>query len=605
MKGVSFFLNKLFFSLMVILHCEDLGVQSFPVCTVVLQQGELLTAIALHCRLQTTQPTDGIQSSNSLSLLRGKLHSQFGELCAYARARGVEVVPLINSYGHNTLIPRMYPEVSAKFADGTPTGNGYCTENPKTYEMLFDIYDAIIDRYLKPNGITSFDVGLDEIDDQSGVIGVNPDDPFSARPAFCECEKCRNIPNNVKFVDHAVRLLRHLKDKGMKTVYVCHDMFFRTFDPKRDFYLTPIVDSQRAESGDTSIVAAADNHLSLLQRELAKHDVLDIIVLNWWKYTDVPQRMSYTPEDIASSGIRSIVKPMNGYYHWNLLRPAVLNSYIMAQYAHAVPDCVGYVSYAGWDRIFDRTNSAQAAFTWNFEKAGTPKDRLREYCLRLFPTQAEKAIRAFELLDLCNREGNERDEKGDKVLDSRTLTERTLAYYLFSYIAKDKPYPRNFPGESMQTILAKRYEHENLMLSVSASAKEAGRLMGEIARDPACSKYYADRYRWEADNFGVLCDDYLALLRMHDITVSGVDEEGKAEISRLAANRKNARLALIERAEEIKEHYLLSSHLRNQSVFMQLFADIESYVNTTDAPNIRLDFTDLGPIASAQFRYLR
>jgi len=526
----------------------------------------------------------------------------FLELCHYAKAHGVEVVPLINSYGHNTLIPRSYPEVSAKFPDGSPTYNGFCTSSDATYNLLFDIYDAIIDRYLAPCGFTSFDIGMDEIDDQSGVIGVYPDDPFSARPAFCECEKCRKVPNYLKFVNHAIRLATHLKEKGMKTVYICNDMFFRSFDPKRDFYLTPILDAQRAETGDISITAAMDNHLALFRGELIKHGLQDIMVMNWWKYTDVRERMSFTAEDINSSKLKSIVKPMNGYYHWNLLRPAAVNSHILAEVASKADDCTGYVSYSGWAKPFDRTNSAQAAFAWGFEQAGSPEKQLQNYCRRIFGNSAEDCVRAFRLLDLCNREGGESYEDGTKVLDSRTLTERTLAYYLFSYIAKDKPYPRNFPGESMQTVLSRRDEYERLMRLVSSAAKEASALFGAAAADPTADRAFALRYALEADNFSLLCDDWLALLETHDILSDGCDDAA-GRIAALAKKRKNARLGHIERSEEIEEHYLHSSHLRNQSVFMQLFADIEAYASSGDVSS--LDMLDLRNIASAQLNNLR
>lgn len=529
----------------------------------------------------------------------------FGEMCAYGAERGVEIVPLINSYGHNTIIPRMYPEVSAKLADGTPCGNGFCTQSDKTYELLFDIYDAIIDRYLTPNGITSFDIGMDEIDDQSGIIGVNPDDPFAALPAFCECEKCKDIPSYTKFVDHAIKLIKHLKEKGMKTVYIYNDMFFRKFDPKKDFYLVPVLDSQRAETGDTSIISLSDNYLPLFRGELEKNDVLDVTVMNWWKYTDVADRLTFLRDDIATSGMPSVVKPMNGYYHWNVLRPAVKNSYMLADFANNIDDCRGLISYSSWDNIFDRTNSAQACYSWNFEKAESPDKVTRDYCKRLFPTQWEKAYYAFNLLDACNREGNEVYEDGKRVLDSRTLIERTLAYYRFSYIDKDHEYPRSFPGEPLGYIMASRQEHEALMRSVSAMAKQASEIFAELAKDTSCDRYFATRYGWEADNFGALCDDWLALLRIYDLTQGEVCKCVPSKIEAIARERLDARLNHMAKCEEIKEHYLLSSHMRNQSVFMQLFTDIIAYVKNTDAKDFALNLYDLSNVSSQQYKRLR
>ncbi|MDH7570369.1 MAG: glycoside hydrolase family 20 zincin-like fold domain-containing protein, partial [Armatimonadota bacterium] len=56
----------------------------------------------------------------------------FGQVVAYGRERNVVVRPHFNSLGHNTLIPRLYPEVSALDAHGEPTGYGYCLTNPAT-----------------------------------------------------------------------------------------------------------------------------------------------------------------------------------------------------------------------------------------------------------------------------------------------------------------------------------------------------------------------------------------------------------------------------------------------------------------------------------------
>ncbi|MBR6325045.1 MAG: hypothetical protein IKR62_08645, partial [Victivallales bacterium] len=56
----------------------------------------------------------------------------FTEVINYGRERGVNVVPYVNSFGHNTFFPRMRPELSAKDADGNPTGVGYCITSPET-----------------------------------------------------------------------------------------------------------------------------------------------------------------------------------------------------------------------------------------------------------------------------------------------------------------------------------------------------------------------------------------------------------------------------------------------------------------------------------------
>src|SRR5699024_1465358 len=134
------------------------------------------------------------------------------------------VFPLFNSYGHNTLIPSQYPEVSAKDENGEPSLTGFCTANPKTYEIMYNIYDEIIDKYLVPNGIDSFHVGLDEVWDG---IAQNAEDIFKDCSPWCKCPKCRNISHSDLIINHAIKLLKHLKSRDMKNIYMYHDMIIR------------------------------------------------------------------------------------------------------------------------------------------------------------------------------------------------------------------------------------------------------------------------------------------------------------------------------------------------------------------------------------------
>ncbi len=135
----------------------------------------------------------------------------FGELIAYGKSKGVEVFPLWNSYGHNTLIPRMYPEV-APIVDGEPQKVGFCVSSPKTYELLFNIYDYIIDKYLKPNGIESFHIGLDEVRDERGVDLDAPDKLYTP---LCQCPECAKLSKQEKMIGHAIKLISYLKSRGM------------------------------------------------------------------------------------------------------------------------------------------------------------------------------------------------------------------------------------------------------------------------------------------------------------------------------------------------------------------------------------------------------
>src|SRR5690606_24989711 len=66
----------------------------------------------------------------------------FGEIVAYGKANGVVVRPHFNSPGHNTLIPRVYPEISARDEQGSPIGYGFCLSNEETWATIFRLYDS-------------------------------------------------------------------------------------------------------------------------------------------------------------------------------------------------------------------------------------------------------------------------------------------------------------------------------------------------------------------------------------------------------------------------------------------------------------------------------
>ena len=62
----------------------------------------------------------------------------FGEVCRYCKDHGMDVIPGVNSFGHNTLFPRLLPEIAPK-VDGIPQPTGLCTSSDATYEFLFKV----------------------------------------------------------------------------------------------------------------------------------------------------------------------------------------------------------------------------------------------------------------------------------------------------------------------------------------------------------------------------------------------------------------------------------------------------------------------------------
>lgn len=523
----------------------------------------------------------------------------FGEIIKYGKTKGVTVFPLFNSYGHNTLIPAQYPEVSAKDENGEPSLTGFCTSNPKTYEMLFSIYDEIIDRYLIPNGIDSFHIGLDEVWDG---IALNANDIFKVRSPWCKCPKCKDVSHKQLFINHAAKILKHLKNRGMKNIYMYHDMLIG--------------------HGGAGTEGSAEDLVTVLR----DNDLIDNVVIDWWSYSDFQEKLMFQTTH-PELGLRRTVKPWNGYYHWTFLTNPLRNIYLLAEMG-VKEDVEGMQSYSAWDESYDRNHICQADYSWNFNGAGTVNCVTDRYVKRNFGAQYDKARRAFELIDLITETRSENYQDGTPVLSKHDILFFTLSYYIYSYVSKGKPYPRIFPGEALSKINANRTEYLREIYEIASMAKEASMLFSEVAADPRCNTKLAKRFLYEVENYYCLAEDFLALIKMMDIadelkmpSNDGDDDNCNdncndnctdtyrktiiEKIKNMALERKIGRLVLMTRLEETKEEFLLASHMRNHSIFMQFFADLEGYLANTRPEEVKLNFYDMRYLESEAFKKLR
>jgi hypothetical protein len=490
----------------------------------------------------------------------------FGELVAYGKTRGVNIFPLVNSFGHNTLLPATYPVVSAKDADGQPTLTGFCTAEEETYKLLFTIYDEIIDRYLAPSGVDSFHIGLDEVWDQ---IAANKEDIFKVRSPWCQCPDCRGRERQDIFIDHLIRLAAHLRDRGMKNIYVYSDMLIRHGE------------SIKEES------------VEKLVKALKANDLFDLVVVDWWTYSAYADQLMFQTTR-PELGLRRTVKPWNGYYHWTILTDALPNVALLAEMG-VREKAEGMFSYSAWDMSYDVTHLGQADMAWNYAQTGSPAKIRQHYAGLHFAAQKEKAMEGLDLLAQLTFNNRQDVNPYDLLLAK-------LSYYFYSYVRKDKPYPRLFPGEALAILGENRQEFASQIKRLNALARQAGGIFTSLAQDPACNQRMARRLAYEAQNIACLTADFTALLEMQDLAR---DKKDPALIKDLALERRSARLALMALLEHEKEAYLLPSHMRNHSIFMQYFTDLAAYLTRTPAAQIKLDFTDNTHFASAAFWRLR
>lgn len=504
-----------------------------------------------------------------------------GQLMAYGKENGVQVIPMVNSLGHNTLIPRLYPEVSAKDEEGNPACTGYCTSNPKTYELIFDLYDQLIDRYCAPNGIDAFDIGMDEVRDGRAYL---PGDIGNLRSPWCRCPECAKKTKAQIIIGHGVKLIEHLKEKGMKTVYMYNDM---------------VVEHKTVYNNGQPEDRAAMFHAALEEKGL-----LDVACLDWWSYRELRETFHFTtihPE----LGLRSTMKPWNGYYNWAFLVNSVPNNYHASKIAME-EGAEGMRSYSTWDGSYHRNNQTQADYAWNHAGTGMPSVATARYVRRHFPTAAGIANTAFLLMEEATRWRNTKSENNYETSRHDMLMAQ-LNPYQYTYYNKNLEYPRNYPGEQVPKLRQDWQYRQELSLT-NDLATQAAELFAQVAETPGCDKTLALRYRYEALNYSMLCRDFITVMEMDDLAQRYHKTQDPALLEAIAAaarKQKEARICHLALLEQTKEHYLIPGNGRIQSLPLQYFADVEAYITETPAEQLKLDFADMRHIASEQFYNLR
>ena len=131
------------------------------------------------------------------------------ELVKYIKELGLALIPEVQSLAHVQYITYAHPEIAEldntdvtvdvrEGADARPEkfyAHSYCPENPKSYEIIYDIIDEIID-VCEPSGYVH--MGHDEV----YQIGL--------------CEKCRNKHPSELFANHVNKMHAYLAKKGLK-----------------------------------------------------------------------------------------------------------------------------------------------------------------------------------------------------------------------------------------------------------------------------------------------------------------------------------------------------------------------------------------------------
>ena len=139
----------------------------------------------------------------------GKFLSQdlVKEICAYARARGLEPIPEVPSLSHADYLIAGRAELAERPEDPYP--DTFCPSNPKCYEILFDVMDEVI---------SVFDPKVMHIGhDECYVIGV--------------CPRCKGRKSAEIYAEDIKKVHGYLAERDIRTM-MWSEMLLNSYDEK-------------------------------------------------------------------------------------------------------------------------------------------------------------------------------------------------------------------------------------------------------------------------------------------------------------------------------------------------------------------------------------
>jgi len=128
------------------------------------------------------------------------------ELIHYCKERYIEVIPEVLSLSHCDYIVRAFPEISERTNDPYP--DTYCPSHPKTYRILFDLLEEIIDVF------------------EPDIVHVGHDEYYT----YGICPRCKGKDPVDIFADDVNTIYVFLYERGIKMM-LWADKFLNSVDP--------------------------------------------------------------------------------------------------------------------------------------------------------------------------------------------------------------------------------------------------------------------------------------------------------------------------------------------------------------------------------------
>ena len=423
--------------------------------------------------------------------------AMLGKIVSYGEKRGVTVIPFVNSFGHNSLFPRLCPQLSAKDAEGQPTGVGYCITSANTREFVASFYASILKKYY-PKGARYFHIQLDEVWPEHPW----PKDPLKVGEPWCQCEECRKHSREENLLDYVIWLVKTLTDLGVKKVVMWNDQLTR--------------------------------HMKLLDadfvRRLEEAGLKDRLVLHWWSYSNDGVYEGADAKAGTELGLQSWVAPMTCYYNWKTYDFRYKNIVLTTRMGFNA-GATGAVSYAVHDPSHLDHEALLAACAWE-----TPQDAeelRRRWAVSRFGAEARQVLSALDKLCTVGSD----------------IVYYACPNYNYTYVQDGKPWPRRYPEEALEKLESLGADSREKLLASAGLGAEAGRILCKVMkRDDLQEQDYAclRSLRAEAARVRAYAETFAWLLTMRS---EGATRKPTAQESRQAARQlKNLleQLAVIE-----------------------------------------------------------
>lgn len=257
-------------------------------------------------------------------------HEEMRDLASYCRAHGIEVIPEMPSLSHSDYLLMPHPELAERAEDPYP--DTYCPSNPKSYELLFDLLEEVIQVF------------------EPSIINIGHDEYYS----IALCDKCKNIPAYELFAGDVIKIHDFLARHGVRTMM---------WGDKLLNIVTENDSTGGAEIHRLSLTANPKEYY--IPATYQARDMLpkDIFILNWSYYFGREH-----DEELLKRGYDVVFSNLDMYSikEWNGRIRAGVGGGFVSNWGSIEPEAMQRngqmtmllsAAYAFWDEEFDSTEN--------------------------------------------------------------------------------------------------------------------------------------------------------------------------------------------------------------------------------------------------------